>query len=205
MPPSAAVDWNYGTMWHQASGDTNAWWAVDLGASYVIQRIEIAARTDLNQPAARSYFEVQAANDSGFTNYTVLAEQGAVPFPYKTTGYANSFVRHINNPRSFRYLRLTKTQTGTLNTSEFQAFGYPAAASTAPPRLAFRADSGVLTLSWPTDCQGWWLQTQTNPLGSWVTLPGSDRVTATNLAIDPVSGPVFFRLLSPSTFTTTTD
>jgi len=197
MPPSAAVDWNYGTMWHQASGDTNAWWAVDLGASYVIQRIEIAARTDLNQPAARAHFEVQGANDSGFTNCTVLAEQGAVPFAYKTTGYANSFLRHINKPRGFRYLRLTKTQAGTLNTSEFQVFGYPYTAPTTPPRIAFQATAGVMRLSWASDYEGWWLETTTNSLGSWSTLPGSDRVTSTNMAIDSASNPVFFRLRSP--------
>jgi len=197
MPPSAAVDWNYGTMWHQASGDTNAWWAVDLGASYVIQRIEIAARTDLNQPAARSYFEIQAANDSGFTNYTVLAEQGAVPFPYKTTGYANSFLRHINKPRGFRYLRLAKTQAGTLNTSEFLVFGHPYIAPTPPPWITVQASAGVVRLSWASDYEGWWLETTTNPLGSWIILPGSDRVNSTNLAINLASSPVFFRLRSP--------
>lgn len=125
-PPSAAVDWNYQSKWHQAAGDTKPWWAVDLGAPHVIQRIEIAARIDLNQPDPRRNFQVQGSNDSGFSSYTVLVEQNEKPFAYLKTGLSNSWVRYIGNPDGFRYLRVIKTSAGALNFSEFQAYGYPA-------------------------------------------------------------------------------
>jgi len=76
-PASAAVDWDYTTIWAPESGSSHGWWAVDLGAPYVIQRIEIAPRIDLDQPSARADFQVQGANDPGFTNAVVLAEQGS--------------------------------------------------------------------------------------------------------------------------------
>ncbi len=129
--PGSAVDWDYTTLWQPAANDTNnCWWAVDLGAAYVIQRIEIAAQTDLNLPDVRCNFQVQGANDSGFTNATVLSEQISVPFAYKDevtykgTRLTSSWIKYVNNPQGFRYLRVIKTASGTLNFSEFQAFGY---------------------------------------------------------------------------------
>jgi len=125
MPASSAVDWDFKTKWHQASGDSNPWWTVDLGAAYVIQRIEISARLDLDQPDARCNFQVQGANDSAFATFTVLAEQNGVPSAFRAPGFSNSWVRFVNNPDGFRYLRVKKTARGDLNFSEFQAFGYP--------------------------------------------------------------------------------
>jgi autotransporter-associated beta strand protein len=126
MPASCAVDWDYTSKWHQASGDSLPWWSVDLGSAHVIQRIEISARTDLDQPDSRCNFQVQASNDSGFATYTVLAEQNAVPFPYRRTGLSNSWIRFVNNPNGFRFLRVAKVASGGLNFSEFQVFGYSA-------------------------------------------------------------------------------
>jgi len=133
--PGAAVDWDYATIWQPAANDTNnCWWAVDLGATYVIQRIEIATPIDLNEPDARCNFQVQGANDSGFTNMTVLAEQGRVPFAYKANfrgkRFACSWIKYVNNSQRFRYLRVIKTASGTLHFSEFKAFGYIAGVTT---------------------------------------------------------------------------
>ena len=126
MPASRAVDWDYTTKWHHGSSDLLPWWSVDLGSAYVIQRIEIAPRTDMDQPDSRCNFQVQGSNDSGFGDYTVLAEQNAVAFPYRATGMSNSWIRFVNNPNGFRYLRVAKVVSGGLNFSEFQVFGYPA-------------------------------------------------------------------------------
>lgn len=57
-------------------------------------------------------------------------------------------------------------------------------------------------LSWPADHQGWHLQVQTNAPGrglttNWVTMPGSDLVTRTNLPSNPANGAVFYRLFYP--------
>ena len=126
MPPSCAVDWDYNTKWHQASGEAYPWWSVDLGQAYVIQRIEISPRTDMDQPESRCNFQVQGSNDSDFAEYSVLAEQNEVAFPYRRTGYSNSWIRFVNNPNGFRYLRVSKTASGGLNFSDFQVFGYSA-------------------------------------------------------------------------------
>ena len=126
MPPSCAVDWDYGTKWNHGSSDPLPWWSVDLGSAYVIQRIEISPRTDMDDPDSRCNFQVQGSNDSGFGNYTVLAEQNEIAFPYRRTGYSNSWIRFVNNPNGFRYLRVAKVAGGGLSFSEFQVFGYSA-------------------------------------------------------------------------------
>jgi len=151
MPPSAAVDWDYGSKWHPKSGDTNAWWAVDLGAPYVIQRIEIAARTDMDQSEARRNFQVQAANNTNFTGFVVLAEQGTTPFAYKAINLANSWIKFVNNPQAFRYLRVKATRIVPLNFSEFKVHGYPAGSS--PEQLLW--DAGAT--GGQTDGGGKWL------------------------------------------------
>jgi hypothetical protein len=203
-PPSAAVDWDYSTIWAPESGSTNGWWAVDLGAPYVIQRIEIAPRIDLNQASARSDFQVQGANDSGFTNAVVLTEQGSVPFAYKEKptykGYrlTSSWIKYINCSQGFRYLRIIKTASGTLNFSEFQVYGYPASAPL--PTLAAGISGGSLILNWPTENIGWTLQVQTNSLATgpgnhWVDMPNSTGVSSMSIPIIPSSAPMFYRLI----------
>jgi hypothetical protein len=59
----------------------------------------------------------------------------------------------------------------------------------------------TLTLSWPTDHQGWRLQSQTNTAGvgittNWITVPGSTNVTSTNITIG-TNGNVFYRMVYP--------
>lgn len=62
----------------------------------------------------------------------MLSEQNAVPFAYRSLGLANSWVKYINHPQAFRYLRVIKTASGTLNFSEFQVFGFPASPAGKP-------------------------------------------------------------------------
>jgi autotransporter-associated beta strand protein len=75
--------------------------------------------------------------------------------------------------------------------------------STTSVPLTFGVSGSTLTLSWPGDHLGWHLQVQTNPPGggvnptNWITLPGSDTVTSTNMTIDPTSGSVFYRMVYP--------
>jgi fibronectin type 3 domain-containing protein len=73
--------------------------------------------------------------------------------------------------------------------------------STATSIVAMRSGN-TLTFSWPADHLGWHLQVQTNAPGNglstnWVTVPGSDRVTSTNVTINPTNGSVFYRLTYP--------
>jgi autotransporter-associated beta strand protein len=74
--------------------------------------------------------------------------------------------------------------------------------SPVPTNITTTVSGNTLTLSWPADHLGWHLQLQTNSLAAglgtnWVTLPGSDAVTSTNLTIDAANGSVFFRMVHP--------
>ena len=74
--------------------------------------------------------------------------------------------------------------------------------STTPASIATVLSGNTFTLSWPSDHLGWHLQVQTNALGTglgtnWVTVPGSDLVTSTNITINPANGSVFYRLTYP--------
>lgn len=71
-----------------------------------------------------------------------------------------------------------------------------------PTNITYSASGGVLTLSWPADHLGWFLQTQTNSRSvglssNWFDLPGTDTVTATNFTVTPADPTVFFRLRHP--------
>jgi hypothetical protein len=74
--------------------------------------------------------------------------------------------------------------------------------NTNPTNITATVSGNILTLSWPTDYLGWHLQLQTNSLATglssnWVTLPGSDTVTSTNLTINPAIGSVLYRMVYP--------
>ncbi len=74
--------------------------------------------------------------------------------------------------------------------------------SLVPTNITTTVSGSTLTLSWPADHLGWHLQIQTNSLAdgfgtNWVTLPGSDTVTSTNMTIDPANGSVFYRMVYP--------
>lgn len=135
----AAVDWNIRTPWHSSGSDTNASWSVDLGSAYVLQRVEIVARIDQNDSVARSAFQVQGSNSAAFATFTVLAEQSSVPFAYKQTNLRNSWIKYLNNPNGYRYLRVKKTNTAGLGIEEFRAFGY--AVPTTPGQLVWDASA----------------------------------------------------------------
>ncbi|MCU0772504.1 MAG: MBG domain-containing protein [Verrucomicrobia bacterium] len=77
-----------------------------------------------------------------------------------------------------------------------------AAPPATPTNLLFVVVGTNLALSWPPEYLGWQLQSQTNSssdgLGTnWVTLPGSDLLTTTNVPIDPSQPSVFYRLRLP--------
>jgi hypothetical protein len=74
--------------------------------------------------------------------------------------------------------------------------------NTNPTNVMFTVSSRTLNLSWPADHLGWHLQWQTNSLTTglgtnWITVPGSDTMNSTNIAIDPLKATVFYRLVYP--------
>ena len=71
---------------------------------------------------------------------------------------------------------------------------------TNPTNLQFTVNGNLLSLSWPTNCLGWTLQT--NAMGvaspaSWYPYPGSTGVTSLTITIAPSSTNVCFRMSRP--------
>ena len=74
--------------------------------------------------------------------------------------------------------------------------------NTTPIKIGFSVSGGALNLSWPADHLGWHLQSQANPLTTglstnWVTIPGSDTITSTNIPINLAHPATFYRLVYP--------
>jgi hypothetical protein len=90
----------------------------------------------------------------------------------------------------------TTATTGTTVGSDLALY----VATPPNPNLIWSViDPNTLRLSWPSNYLGWSLQAQTNPPGTglstnWVDIPGSSRVTATNLPIIRATAAVFYRL-----------
>jgi hypothetical protein len=77
------------------------------------------------------------------------------------------------------------------------------AIATNPTNIVTSVSGTTLTLSWPADHMGWWLQSQTNNLSvglwtNWVDMPGSDATNSLSYTIDPSQPAVFYRLRLPS-------
>jgi autotransporter-associated beta strand protein len=79
-----------------------------------------------------------------------------------------------------------------------------ALANYTPIKLAAAKSGASLAFSWPADHLGWTLQCQTNALGigirntnAWLTVPGTDSFTSTNIPVNPANPTMFFRLLCP--------
>ena len=73
---------------------------------------------------------------------------------------------------------------------------------TNPTKITFSVSGNTLSLSWPSDYVGWFLQAQTNSLSTglstnWVDVPGSDALTSESITINPAAPTVFYRLRSP--------
>ncbi|MBI9061887.1 MAG: discoidin domain-containing protein [Marinilabiliaceae bacterium] len=120
-------DNDWGTYWH-TSADSNgkAWYLVDMGAKYVIEKLVIIPVKNRFEAESRSNYEVQASNDAEFGNYTVLATKNEVVSYYKTdTKCSNMWEVFLNHKKDYRYLRIVaKNEKGSFSMAEFEAFGY---------------------------------------------------------------------------------
>jgi len=64
--------------------------------------------------------------------------------------------------------------------------------------ITMLASSRTLQLSWPADHTGWWLQAQSNNLGTnWFNVAGSTMTNTMFLPVDAANQNVFYRLVSP--------
>lgn len=114
--PSGAV-----SGWHSASNaGEQAWWQVDLGDGFIVNRVGVIPRPDMDEAAARSNFRVLGSNDADFqTGVSVLYEQGGSAFPPYT-----AWSVPVVAPLPLRYVRAQKTVVGEpFDFAEFQVFG----------------------------------------------------------------------------------
>lgn len=66
--------------------------------------------------------------------------------------------------------------------------------ATNPTNIVFSVSSGNLSMSWPADHLGWFLQTSTNLLSNWVDVAGSSTVTNVVIPIDKTAPRSFYRM-----------
>jgi hypothetical protein len=71
---------------------------------------------------------------------------------------------------------------------------------TTPTNVSYSVSGSTLTLTWPSNYQGWLLQSNAVSLSapqSWFDVPNSDNSSTYNVTLDPLKGNVFFRLRHP--------
>jgi hypothetical protein len=106
-----------GNGWSSASATVADWWQVDLGSAFNINRVELVARQNTDQPETRRNYEVRASNSADMSNYVVLATTGSTAFPHQGTWSAA-----VSNSGSYRYLRVAKTIPEYSFFAEFRAY-----------------------------------------------------------------------------------
>ncbi|MBF0432746.1 MAG: heparinase II/III family protein [Fibrobacteria bacterium] len=115
-----ANDDNIETEWISGkSGDSIPYIQVDLGKDYVIGRLELVARQNVDQPATRTNFAFWGSQDSTFSEYTVLVSKNDSAYPHAGTWSTPVLVKNVS-----RYVRVQRINVpGTLAFAEFRIFG----------------------------------------------------------------------------------
>lgn len=92
--------------WAPAAGDQLPWLATDMRKAYKVKYIELYIAPGYWEEvnSTRRNFQIQASNDSTFSTYAVLAEQGADRIP--VGGYFSAL---ISDPAKYRFVRAAKT------------------------------------------------------------------------------------------------
>jgi hypothetical protein len=179
------------TRWAASGPTMPQWWQVDLGTNRDIAAVAI----DWYKSSSRGY-GYQIAVSSNNVNFTTIVDNSS------NTAFGNTI---DNFSARARYVRITVTSStqsnGYASFDECRVYGVSApAVALHPTNITTVLSGNSLTLSWPADHRGWRLQVQTNQSGigtNWVTLPGSELVTSTNLPINPAHRAVFYRLIYP--------
>ncbi|OXS58340.1 hypothetical protein B1A99_14110 [Cohnella sp. CIP 111063] len=153
--PEKAVDgiggeWSNGWSTETFEG-IRPWLQVDLGAEYLIHRVQVHdrpydgqdGRGDWDGP--RTNFEIRASNDPTFESYTVIGSVGGTPYP----GYIWS--HEVGDENAYRYVRYARTNEGYSFLSELSVFMLK-----QPPEWNQEGEVTVsnlgttsLTLNWP--------------------------------------------------------
>jgi hypothetical protein len=109
--PGLGNDVGNKTYWESDSVSNNPWFMLDLGAAYVIKKLEFEPALLTNVDLTN--FQIQASNDASFATFSVLAAQNATQFRHRTDlGYNDKFWYNEHDTNAYRYVRVYKT-TGT--------------------------------------------------------------------------------------------
>ena len=136
---------------------------------------------------------------SNATSYNL--KRGTVnggPYPLIFSGITtnNYSDAAVTNAVTYFYV-VSATNSGGESPNSLQASAAPLPSLT-PTNILLQASSGQLQLSWPQDHLGWWLQIQTNSLGTnWTLVPGSTNNDQIVIPINPTNASVFLRLVYP--------
>jgi hypothetical protein len=188
-----ANDSNLATRWAANNNQYPHWWRVDLGTNCNLKAVTV----DWYGLPGRSYqYKIEVSTND--VDYVTAADKTGNSSTDNTTDIFSALAR---------YVRITVTGVAPSggNSSFYECLVYGEIVpfvSLAPTSITMEASNNTIALSWPTDHLGWHLQVQTNASGlglgtNWVTLPGSDLVTGTNITIDPANGTLFYRLVYP--------
>jgi len=186
-------DGNIDTRWAASGPGMPQWWQVDLGTNRVIAGVAI----DWFNSSSRGY-GYQIGVSSNNVNFNTVVDKST------NTLFGNTA---DNFSALARYVRITVTSStqsgGYASFNECRVYGASAPTVALNPTNVTAVLAGnILTLSWPASHLGWRLQVQTNSLltglsTNWVTLPGTDLVTSTNITINPANRAVFYRMVYP--------
>jgi hypothetical protein len=183
-------DGNLATRWAANNNQYPHWWRVDLGTNCTLKAVTI----DWYGLPGRSY------------QYTIDVSTNDVDYVTAVDNPGNSSTANTTDlfNATARYVRITVTGVvpsgGSASFYECMVYGsVTTSVSLVPTNLTVGVTGSTIALSWPADHLGWHLQVQTNAPGSglgtnWVTIPGTDQVTGTNLTVNPADGAVFYRL-----------
>jgi len=100
------------TWWQSNSTDKSAWWQVDLGLAYKLDKIELAAKIG-GDAAERKNFRVLASNTKDFSESVELAAVG-------DEDYGEVFSADIAKKEKFRFVRIEKTNQAALSIGELR-------------------------------------------------------------------------------------
>jgi hypothetical protein len=222
MPASSSTPGMYrsndqGTTWvrvndnaHQYGGRGNA--GLIVGDMNVHGRVYMstAGRGVVYMSSAVPVTGIAVAPNSLFTYPTATQQIAAVLSPTNATYPSVTWTSADTNVATVSDSGLltantagTTTITATTLDGGFTASCDVTVTNLAPViTLITGGGGGSFTLSWPAAYTGWLLQAQTNApdVGlstNWFTVPGSDAGNQIRVPIDPTSGSVFYRLISP--------
>jgi hypothetical protein len=141
-----------------------------------------------------------AASTNATSYYVKRSLTGGSGFTTVATNASLAFTNTVLNNGTLYYFVVSAFNASGESTNSTQISARPT--SSAPTSLGFTAVGNQLQLTWPVDHTGWQLQAQTNSLAvglgtNWGDVTGSAQTNQMTLPVNPASGAVFFRLVSP--------